>query len=111
MITRLWRSISQVVPRRAETKYTAQTRLTQAYREVFTGKPNGEDQQLVLADLLKHSGFQRVTSPGVASDVLWQREGMRALYAHIFSFLSLSDADLHALENAARFEAALDEQT
>jgi hypothetical protein len=102
-----WRSLSQIVPRKANSEnYERAVRLTQAYKNVFTGNPSRDDQQVVLADLHALSGFQKVSPHGTTTEALWRIEGARTLYATIFAHLSLSDADVFALENAARHEAA-----
>lgn len=104
-----WKSISTLFPVRDARSTQAGLRLTQAYQAVFRGKPSEDDQHLVLADLSAKSGFYRVSREDVSSDALRQREGMRALYAHIFAYLSLNPDDVMALENAARREAAVDD--
>jgi hypothetical protein len=79
-----------------------------AYQRVFTGNPSEEDQNLVLIDLANVSGFYRVTSPAVGAsrdDILFN-EGQRAVYARIFRFLRMSDAEMISLETAARLTAA-----
>jgi hypothetical protein len=80
--------------------------LTDAYRQVFQGRPTTQQQQMVLADLMAKSGWNQVSS-GVSSEELWRREGMRSLFGVVFGYLSLAPDDLFDLENAARKEAAL----
>lgn len=109
---RFWQSVSRLIPRKFGKRYEQEHRLTLAYRRVFAGNPSRDDQAVVLADLLKHSGHHRITLPsGDASSALWFNEGKRAMYSRISSFLTLSDDDVAALENAARYETVLDEQT
>jgi hypothetical protein len=103
-----WRSIVTIFGRHKARGYAAHVRLTHAYRAVFTGSPTPEDQQIVLTDLHSKSGFSRVSSPHTSADALRQQEGMRELYSHIFSQISLSPADVSSLENAARYESAAD---
>lgn len=103
-----WASIGSVFGRHARTGSTANLRLSQAYQAVFRGKPTEADQQLVLVDMLAKSGFQTVTPSNATDAELRQQEGKRQLYAEtVFSHLSLAPWDIQALENAARFEAAL----
>jgi len=80
-------------------------RLLQAYRSVFQGQPSRQQQDMVLADLAAQSGFYKVSHESVSSSALTYREGKRALFAQIFSALSLSPNDMSQLENAARHEA------
>jgi hypothetical protein len=112
--TGIWRTITSLFPNRAQTpadSLGAQRRLAGAYHAVFAGDPTREDQELVLADLAKESGFYRVTpARGTTTEELWQVEGKRLLFGHIFSFLNMREADLRELEYAARREAAMDEQ-
>jgi hypothetical protein len=105
----MWRSLCALFPRGRRRGYQAQERLTQAYQEVFTGKPNREDQELVLADLAKESGFfQYAHASAMTSEQLWQREGARVLFGRIYEHITLEEADRRALETAARREAAVD---
>ena len=83
----------------------AEYNTTAAYRRLFN--PNNPDAQIVLADLLTYSGFTRVSADDTSTNTLMFREGRRQLYSRIFSFLALSSGDIHALEIAARREAAL----
>lgn len=101
-----WRSLGNLFPRKKRRGPEAQLRLARAYQSVF----RGEDGQLVLADIANQSGFFRVTpAQGTTSEELWQREGMRLLYGHLHSQITLSENDLRALEYAARREAAIDQ--
>jgi|GEM_PF-3315452 len=88
----------------------AREALTKAYRRVFCG----EDGELVLADLTATTGYYRRPS---YSDWLARTrtpEGFELHSAlsnaraevvqHIMEFLALEDADLAALEKAARAE-------
>jgi hypothetical protein len=105
----IWRSISRYFPDLRQA-YSRELRKAQAYKAVFQGSPTREDQEIVLADLACASGWLRIT-PDAASDArLRMQEGKRALYAHIWSFLSLNGEDVMALENAARREAAFQEK-
>lgn len=82
----------------------AVARLTRAYQSVFaTGR---EDAELVLADLAEHCGFYKVAARGSDSGTIHYDEGKRAAFARIWSFLTLTDAELAALESAARNESA-----
>lgn len=102
-----WRSISRLVPNwQAGKRMEKELRLAQAYRAVFCGSPTRDDQQIVLADMLANSGFCKVTGFKETSRTIWYVEGMRAMYASVWRHLSLSDADIRELENAARVESA-----
>jgi len=81
--------------------------LSAAYRSVFQGNPDRQQQQAVLADLAARCHWNQITVPTskASSEELWFREGKRAAFSEIFSHLSLSPEDLQALENAARHEA------
>lgn len=85
---------------------TAEKHLADAYADVF-GKQTAS-VEMVLVDLANHTGFYRIDPPdGDLS--LYQaghRAGMRAAFGRLFQFLSLSDEQLRALEEAARFEAS-----
>lgn len=104
-----WRSLSTIFPWNKSRTAQAQLRLVSAYRAVFYGSPTKEDQELVLVDLAHKSGFYRVSPPSMSMSELRQIEGMRALYAHIYSKLNLNEADVQALQNAAQREAVVDE--
>lgn len=108
-----WRSLHTVLGRDKSGDMRRQARLTQAYRAVFQPglSASSEDKEIVLADLLHRSGFNKYFGPEVSSDHLRYAEGMRALYGHIFGFLSLSDEDMAALERAARVEAVNHSET
>lgn len=102
---RLWRSLGNYFPRGSRRKLAAENRLAEAYREVFKGE-NGE---LVLADLANESGNWRYSlAANTTSEELWQNEGKRKMFLHIFSRLAMTEADIRALETAARREAAID---
>lgn len=78
-------------------------KLVQAYNEVF-GKET-EAVEMVLADLASFTGFYGVAPPGTSGDALQYDAGMRAAFGRLFHFLSLSDEQLQALEEAARAES------
>lgn len=107
----IWRSISSIFPRGKRRGMQAQLRLTDAYQAVFFGRPSREDQAIVLADMINKSGFQKATQARGSSDQeVWQQEGKRLLYAEtVFANLTLPDAERRALEQAARVEAAVDQ--
>lgn len=105
----VWNSLASLFTKGRRRKYEASVRLTQAYQQVFAGKPSQQDQELVLADLANVSGFYRTSPHGFSSEQLWQMDGARRVYGRIFDHLRLDEADLHALETAARREAAVDE--
>ncbi|MBZ9868002.1 hypothetical protein LB515_21725 [Mesorhizobium sp. CA15] len=88
----------------------AREALTKAYRRVFSG----EDGELVLADLTATTGYYRRPSYGDWLARTKTPEGFELHSAlsnaraevvqHIMGFLALEDADLAALEKAARAE-------
>lgn len=80
-----------------------------AYQRVFRGMPSSEDQEIVLADLANASSWRKVCPSSVSNDELRYVEGARSLFSRVFAFLSLNDADVRALEEAARHEAVADE--
>ncbi len=106
----MWRSLSRLFPWLKSRSTEASLRLTQAYMAVFSGKATREDAEVVLADLANYSGFYRTSPADTPSDVLRYQEGMRAVYGYVYSHLNLSPSDISALENAARQEAAVDQQ-
>lgn len=107
---RAWTTITSLIGRGKSFLYRREERLGAAYRAVFTGSPSEEDQQLVLVDLQRASGFNQYLGADVPDTVLRYQEGMRALYGRIFSYLNLAHEDVEALETAARKEAALFDQ-
>ena len=84
---------------------TAQQRLVDAYRKVFTGHGSKEDAEIVLSDLGVHTGFYQVMPADVTAEQLRFREGQRDAFARILSCLRMSEAELLALEEAARLES------
>ncbi len=106
-----WRSLVTQFSFPKSRSQKAQVELTKAYREVFTGRPDKAQQELVLADLMAKSGWNRVSPPTMSSEQLWHREGKRTFFAVIFGHLSLADEDVRALENAARLEVVADEHS
>lgn len=99
-----WRTKAQHA---AYGRYQAEQKLVGAYHEVF-GKET-ESVEMVLADLAAHTGFYQVEPPGVDMTAYQAgyRNGLRAAFGRLFSFLSLSDEQLRALEEAARAEASM----
>ena len=94
-----WRSrLSQ-----AKAPSEQELKLAHAYREVF-GK-RSEAVEMVLADFAAFTGFYNVAPPGTSGDALQYDAGMRAAFARIFNFISLSDEQMQALEKAARAES------
>lgn len=69
-----------------------------------------DDKQIVLADLANQSGFYRVTGPGFSAEDRAFCDGMRAVFGHASKFLSMTDAELRDLQEAARQEAIADSQ-
>lgn len=89
--------------------YEAAAELTKAYQSVFYGNPSREQQEMVLVDLHRASGFQRITAPPQTSEELWYNEGRRSLYGYIFGFLRFDAQQLRALEEEAVREAAAEQ--
>lgn len=97
-----WRNVAksrQVLPSHTEQQLVA------AYLEVF-GKPS-PSVEIVLADFAGHTGFYQVEPPGadLSQFQAGYNAGQRAAFGRLFHFLSLSDDQLRALEEAAREEA------
>jgi len=78
--------------------------LSRAYRAVFRGSPDKQQQEIVLADLAAKCGFYLVSPEDTDKTVLAYREGKRAAFAEIYGHISLAPEDMTALENAARRE-------
>lgn len=99
------RSVSNGLPKGSRRGAKAAEKLVAAYREVF--KIGREEAEIVLADLAEHSGFYRFTPPANGELDMAFNEGKRAVFAHIFSFLRMSDEEIRNLEAAARQEAVI----
>jgi hypothetical protein len=97
-----WRNRARLA--KAMSSEAADLRLVGAYQGVF-GR-GGEDVELVLVDLATFCGFYQVEERGAGGDDLNHWAGRRAAFGRIFSFLSLSEGQLKAMEQAARDEAA-----
>lgn len=97
-----WRNLAK---QRSAIPAHTELQLINAYKAIFDKQ--SEHVEIVLADLAAHTGFYLVDPPG--SDLsLYQagyNAGQRAAFGRIFQFLSLSDEQLRALEQAARAEA------
>ena len=107
----IWRTVTTQIGRGREFFMRRENRLREAYSNVFQNRnASDEDREIVLADLRTHCGFDRVTEPPSSSEELWFQEGKRAAYARIHAYLTMGDADEHALALAARTEAATHEQ-
>ena len=83
----------------------AQARLTAAYRGTFSGNGTKEDVEIVLADLAAESGYYGVSPADLPADQLKFVEGGRRVFARILASMRMTDAELGALEEAARSEA------
>lgn len=88
---------------------------TQAYQRVFSGNGTKEDADIVLVDLLDHTGFfrhpnygewmQRTKTPqGYELHCALQAE-RASVMRRVMDFLAIDDDGLVQLERAARFEA------
>jgi hypothetical protein len=101
-----WRSLSSVFAPGLRRRLQARAGLGAAYRRLFSGSGSKADAEMVLADLASHTGFYRVTEPGAGS--LDFAEGKRAVFGRLFRFLRMTEAEIEALEEAARAEALAD---
>src|SRR5687767_619888 len=97
-----WRSRARLA--QAASAEAADVRLVNAYHSVFLR--GGEDVEMVLVDLATFCGFYQVEQRGVSGEDLNHQAGLRAAFGRIFSFLTLGEAQLEAMEQAARDEAA-----
>lgn len=97
-----WRSRALELPRG---EAAAEQTLVGAYRSVFR---EGQDAEMVLADMAAFTGFYQVQPPGdMSAYQAGYVNGMRAAFGRLFHFLSLSDRQLAELEEAARLEASI----
>lgn len=87
---------------------TAESHLAMAYKEIFAGE--SEAKELVLVDLATHCKMFQFEARGLSVEDANYFNGQRAAFARILQYLSLSEADLAALVEAARFEAAQTEE-
>ncbi len=112
-----WLSLGSLF--KVETKATAektelqrQEKIHRAYQRVFLPRHHADDadKEIVLADLLMLSGIHAARDAGNNStEQLWQDEGRRQFMLRILDFIDLPEADLRALSQAARREAAVSE--
>lgn len=102
-----WRSLAAQAASGARRGKVAEKRLAEAYMAVF-GRED-EDVEIVLADLADYCGFYQVAPPGSTGETLQYANGLRASFGRLFSFLSMSDDRLQALESAARAESETNE--
>jgi|SRR5690606_19704852 len=102
------RSVSSGLPKGSRRGAKAAEKLVGAYREVF--KIGREEAEIVLADLAEHSGFYRFTPPVSGELEMAFNEGKRAVFAHIFNLLRMTDEEVRNLEMAARHEAVISSQ-
>ncbi|MDJ0513022.1 MAG: hypothetical protein QNJ62_06230 [Methyloceanibacter sp.] len=101
-----WRNLQRVLKNPWD-KHSSigEKRLADAYQRVFeTQSASDEDREIVLADLAEYTGFYKITAPGDL-ELLQFANGQRAVFARIFQYLRMSDADLKRLEEAALHEA------
>lgn len=82
----------------------AELALIEAYRECL-GKP-GQAREMVLADLAVHLGFFQAEGRGLSVEEANFQNGRRSAFLHILQHLTLPAAELEALVEAARLEAA-----
>lgn len=105
-----WCTLSNEIGAGRNRLFSRELRLQQAYQAVFQGKPSQDDQQIVLVDLRRLSGYDRFHGPKATDQELRHQEGMRALFGQIHSYLTISDEDQRTLEEAARREQVINEE-
>jgi hypothetical protein len=88
----------------------AQVAMVQAYADVFNGRGDKIQAEVVLMDILKASGYYHTTPIGTTSVVLHEAEGARRVGAHILNRLSVDIATLRAAGSAVGRESRLDAQ-
>lgn len=82
----------------------AELALVNAYDECL-GKP-GQAREMVLADLAVHLGFFQAEGRGLSVEEANFQNGRRSAFLHILQHLTMPEAELEALVEAARLEAA-----
>lgn len=87
---------------------TAEIALIEAYKACFGRGPHSE---LVLADLAVHLGFFQAEERGINIEDANFQNGRRSAFLHILQHLTLPEAELEGLVEAARLEAAAHEPT
>lgn len=103
-----WHSIANKFPAGKRRQSAAELRLVSAYQQVFQGNPTREDQEIVLADLARYTGFLMFHAKEATDADLRYGEGMRSVFGHIHGHLSLTPEQREGLFRAARAEAQAD---
>ncbi|UXN73382.1 hypothetical protein N8D56_21280 [Devosia sp. A8/3-2] len=82
---------------------SAEVGLIAAYQACFG---RGDHSELVLADLAVHLGFFQAEDRGLTIEEANFQNGRRSAFLHILQHLTLPEAELEGLVEAARREAA-----
>lgn len=114
-INGFWHSLGSLFkvnskPKADETFYQRESKKHEAWRAVLLDgyRATDEHRQIVLADLLNFCGHMQPRTAGeYSTDQLWQEEGKRQVALYVIGMLDLPEADLRALQQAARREAAV----
>jgi hypothetical protein len=96
-----WRTKALVAA--AKGHQTAEVALIAAYQASFG---RGDHSEMVLADLAVHLGFFQAEDRGLSIEDANYQNGRRSAFLHILQHLTLPEAELEALVEAARLEAA-----
>lgn len=99
-----WRTKALVA--QAKGPQTAEVALLAAYRSCFG---RGDNSEMVLTDLAVHLGFFQAEDRGLSIEDANYQNGRRSAFLHILQHLTLPEAELEALVEAARLEAAAHE--
>ena len=105
-----WSSIASMFRPGSRRGPEAEQRCQQAYHAVFRGSPTRQDQEIVMADLASYTGFFKFYPKDVSGGALRYTEGRRSVYGRIHGHLTMTDEQHTALQQAARAEAAADNQ-
>lgn len=85
---------------------TAELSLIEAYKACFK---KSEHSEMVLTDLAVHLGFFQAEDRGINTEEANFQNGRRSAFLHILQHLTLPEAELEGLVEAARLEAAAHE--
>lgn len=97
-----WRTAALIEAARGEG--TADLALVKAYQDCLGS--TREAGQLVLTDLAVYCGLFQPALRGIPADEANYQNGLKAAFLHILQHLTLPEAELEALVEAARLEAA-----
>lgn len=98
-----WASLKALFPSNPRGS-EAVNELASAYRNVFRGNATRQDAEIVLADLADFTRFYQALPVGSAGSELAEINGMRIVFGRIFNYLNMTDAEIRALQEAARQE-------